>query len=149
EEFSAALAGAHELIRFKERARPQFMNMTPADVAGSFGDLVDDVDRGSITGDVAGWIAAIFHEALRTSYWGWFDDDMAFVHPWGFDVASIAAPVHVWQGAHDRMVPFGHGEWLAAHLGNAKPHLFPGEGHFTLLVDRFPQVIDELIRGAG
>ena len=65
-----------------------------------------------MTGELAEYLAALFHEGLRTSYWGWFDDDMAFIKPWGFDVASIQAPVHIWQGAHDRMVPFAHGEWL-------------------------------------
>jgi len=149
EEFSAALAGARELIPFKERARPQFMDMTPDEVAGAFGDLVNDVDRGSVTGELAEYLAALFHEGLRTGYWGWFDDDMAFVKPWGFDVGSIAGPVHVWQGAHDRMVPFGHGEWLAAHLPNARPHLFQDEGHLTLVVDRYPQIIDALLRDAG
>jgi pimeloyl-ACP methyl ester carboxylesterase len=149
EEFSAALAGPQALIPFKERARPQFMDISPTDVAAAFGDLVDDVDRGSVTGELAEYLAALFHEALRTSYWGWFDDDMAFVKPWGFDVGSISAPVHVWQGAHDRMVPYGHGEWLAAHLPNARPHLSADHGHLTLVVDTFPQILDELIHGAG
>jgi len=149
EEFSAALSGPQALIPFKERARPQLLDMTPDEVAGAFGDLVDDVDRGSVTGELAAYLAALFHEALRTSYWGWFDDDMAFIRPWSFDVASITTPVHVWQGAHDRMVPYGHGEWLVRHLGNARPHLFADQGHITLIVDAFPQIIDELLRDAG
>lgn len=145
EEFEAALAGPAALIPFKERARPAFMNMTPDEVASTFGDLIDDVDRGSVTGELAEYLAALFHEALRESYWGWFDDDMAFTRPWGFDLASIIGRVHLWQGAHDRMVPFGHGQWLAAHVGNACPHLLQEHGHLTLGVDAFPQILDELI----
>jgi pimeloyl-ACP methyl ester carboxylesterase len=149
EEFSAALAGPEALLPFKERGIRQFRDMSPDDVTSGFGDLVDEVDRGSVTGELADHLAAMFHEGLRTSYWGWFDDDMAFVKPWGFDIASIRAPVHVWQGAHDRMVPFAHGEWLAAHLGNARPHLFADQGHLTLVVDAYPQILDELMHGAG
>ena len=87
-------------------------------------DLIDDVDRGALTGDFADWVAASFREALRESYWGWFDDDMAFIEPWGFELDAIRVPVHVWQGRHDRMVPYAHGEWLAAHIPTAIPHLF-------------------------
>jgi pimeloyl-ACP methyl ester carboxylesterase len=149
EEFEAALAGPDALIPFKERAHPQFRDMSPGEVADAFGDLVDEVDRGSITGVFAAYLAAMTHEGLKNSYWGWFDDDMAFVKPWGFDVGAIQAPVHVWQGAHDRMVPIDHGRWLAAHLGNAVPHLLADHGHLTLVVDTFPQILDELIHGAG
>lgn len=149
EEFGAALAGPDQLIPFKERARPQYMNISAGEVADGFGDLIDDVDRGSVTGELASYLAALFHEALRTSYWGWFDDDMAFVRDWGFDLGSIGGPVHLWQGAHDRMVPFAHGQWLGAHIPGARSHLFEQEGHLTLVVDRFPQIIDALIHDAG
>jgi pimeloyl-ACP methyl ester carboxylesterase len=145
EEFEAALAGPAALIPFKERALAQFSNLTAGDVADSFGDLIDDVDRGSLTGPLAGFLAAQMGEGLREGYWGWFDDDMAFIKPWGFDLATIPGRVDVWQGGHDRMVPVGHGRWLAAHLGNAHPHLDPAEGHLSLVVDRFPRILDELL----
>jgi pimeloyl-ACP methyl ester carboxylesterase len=148
EEFSAALDGADALIDFKERSWPVFRAITPSEVADSLGDLVDQVDRGSIDGELAAWIAAILREGLRESYWGWFDEDMMFVRPWGFDIEGIRGPVHVWQGAHDRMVPFGHGTWLASHVGGACPHLFEEHGHLTLLVDSLPQILDELISPA-
>ena len=57
---------------------------------------------------------------------------MAFIRPWGFELTSIRAPVHVWQGRHDRMVPFAHGQWLASHIPTAIPHLFDDEGHLSL-----------------
>lgn len=64
--------------------------------------------------------------------WGWLDDDLAFAAPWGFDLSSIVVPIHVWQGADDLMVPFAHGQWLAAHLAAACPHLPQGEGHVSI-----------------
>jgi pimeloyl-ACP methyl ester carboxylesterase len=148
EEFNAALDGPVALIAFKERNWPIFREVTGNEVAAAFGDLIDDVDRGSLTGEFADWTAASFREALRESYWGWFDDDMAFVKPWGFDLASIRVPVHVWQGRHDRMVPFAHGEWLAAHIPTAVPHLSDEHGHLSLAVESFGRILDELIASA-
>jgi pimeloyl-ACP methyl ester carboxylesterase len=145
EEFSASLESPEALIVFKERAWPIWSKVTAQEVADAFGDLIDDVDRGSLTGEFSEWTAAVFREGLREGYWGWFDDDMAFIRPWGFDLASIRVPVHIWQGGHDRMVPFAHGEWLAAHVGNACPHLFAEHGHLSLAVDSLPRILDELI----
>ena len=144
EEFSASLEGPDALIEFKERAWPIFSKVSGPEMADAFGDLIDDVDRGSLTGEFSDWVAASMREGLREGYWGWFDDDMAFVKPWGFDLGSISVPVHIWQGAHDRMVPFAHGQWLAAHVGNACAHLHEEHGHLSLAVDSVPRILDEL-----
>jgi len=144
-EFGRTLQGPEALLPFMEPKRQQMMSVTADEVAAAFGDLIDAVDRGSLTGAFAEWMAALMREALRVGYWGWFDDDLAFVHPWGFDLASLRVPVHIWQGRHDRMVPFAHGEWLAAHIPSACPHLSDEHGHFTLVVDSIPQILNELI----
>jgi len=145
EEFGAALAGPAALIGFKERAWPIFRAITATEAAEALGDLIDDVDRGSLREDFAEWFAQTVREGLRESYWGWFDDDMAFVRPWGFELGSIGVPVHVWQGAHDRMVPYAHGQWLVSHIPNAVPHLHPEHGHLTLAVDSIARILGELI----
>lgn len=147
EEFNAALEGPEALIVFKERNWPIFRAVTGEEVASALGDLVDDVDRGALTGEFAEWAATAFREGLRESYWGWFDDDMADIKPWGFDLNAIAVPVHVWQGRHDRMVPYAHGEWLAAHIPSAIPHLFEEHGHLSLAVDSIGLILDELVAG--
>jgi pimeloyl-ACP methyl ester carboxylesterase len=148
EEFSATIQGEEALRPFVEQAWQAFRDMQPAEVAAAFGDLVDDVDRGSITGGLAEHLAASSREALREGYLGWLDDDLVFARPWGFDLGSIQCPVHIWQGEHDRMVPYGHGAWLAEHVPTACPHLFAEHGHLTLVVDTFGPILDELI-GAG
>ena len=133
EEFNAALEGPEALhSSSRSVAGRSAASSRPIECAKAFGDLVDDVDRGALTGAFAEWIAASFREALRESYWGWFDDDMAFIRPWGFDLDVDPDPVHVWQGRHDRMVPYSHGQWLAAHVPTAVPHLFEDEGHLSL-----------------
>ncbi len=79
---------------------------------------------------------------------GWLDDDLAFAKPWGFDVDAIAVPVSIWQGAHDRMVPFAHGAWLAAHVPGARVHLYDDEGHISL-VQQLPRILDDLVSRTG
>lgn len=149
EEFNATIAGPESHQASLDSLWPTFRDVSPDDVATAFGDLVDDVDRGAVTGDFAAFIAAQMREGLRESHAGWYDDDIAFIRPWGFDLAAIDQTIHVWQGAHDRMVPFAHGQWLAAHIPTACVHLYPEHGHLSLAVDSFPQILDEMLAPAA
>ena len=75
-------------------------------------------------------------------------DDLAFIADWGFPLGA-GAPVTVWQGDQDMMVPFGHGKWLAASLPAARAHLIPGAGHLSLAVGQFAEILDDLLSVAG
>ena len=46
------------------------------------------------------------------------------------------------------MVPFAHGEWLAAHVPGARVHLYDDEGHISL-VQQMPRILDDLVSRAG
>ena len=145
EEFGAAARSRDELEAFLERFADGLSTVTGEEIGASLGDLVDDVDRRALTGELAEAMAAMFRRALSTGIAGWLDDDLAFVKPWGFDLAEITVPVSIWQGAHDGMVPFTHGEWLAAHVPGARAHLYDGEGHISL-VQQLPRILDDLAR---
>jgi pimeloyl-ACP methyl ester carboxylesterase len=147
-EFGAALAGPAELQAYLEQEARAFAGVTGEQVAAALGDLVSAVDVAALTGDFAAYVAASFRQALANGIWGWFDDDLAFTRPWRFDPASIGVPVVVWQGGQDRMVPFAHGQWLAAHLPTARAKLLPREGHLSIAVDKFGEVVGELVARA-
>ena len=105
------------------------------------------VDRAALTGEFADYLAASFRHAGRQGVRGWRDDDLLLTRPWGFDLGAIGVPVSVWQGEQDRMVPFGHGQWLRA-LHGAEAHLEPGEGHVSL-VSQVDRVVAGLVEPAG
>jgi hypothetical protein len=59
---------------------------------------------------------------------GWIDDEIALVHPCGFDMDGITLPVSIWFGSRDTYVPRAHAGWLLAHIPTAHEHEYPG-GH--------------------
>jgi len=144
-EFGAAVEGPDQLQPFLETAAALVEAVTGDQVAAAFGDLVSDVDRASLTGEYAEWVAAGFRDAVSHGIWGWFDDDLAFVKPWGFEINDIHRPVAIWQGGQDRMVPFAHGQWLAQHVPSASVHLLPEHGHLSLTVASMGHILDELV----
>lgn len=144
DEFGAALAGSEALVAFQEAVLPGMASVTPDQVAASLGDLIAPVDRAAISGELATELADDFRRALGSGIWGWHDDDLAFTHPWGFDPAEIRVPLALWQGEDDRMVPFAHGQWLAAHIPAVRAHLLAGHGHLSLAVDSLGTILDDL-----
>jgi len=144
EEFGAAAAGEAELTAYLQGAAADLAEVQPAQVVAALGDLLSDVDRKALTGAFADFLAASFRAAVSTGIAGWRDDDLAFLADWGFGLSGIQAPVSIWQGDEDRMVPFDHGRWLAGQLPGASVHLKPAEGHLSLLVDNADAIVAEL-----
>jgi pimeloyl-ACP methyl ester carboxylesterase len=81
--------------------------------------------------------------ASATGADGIIDDDVAFVTPWGFDVAAITAPVLILHGGQDRVIPPAHINWLLRHLSNAELWFRPRDGHISIL-DACPLAMDWL-----
>ena len=146
EEFGAAEAGPDELERYLEREAPGLREATsPDELVDTMAGLLPPVDRDALSGEYAEATIESMHRSVRNGIWGWFDDDMAFLKDWGFSPDAIEAPVALWQGRQDMMVPFGHGEWLAAHTAGARPHLLDDHGHLSIAVSSFDRVLDDLL----
>lgn len=91
------------------------------------------------------FLGQTFREALSGGIDGWLDDDLAFVAPWGFDLAEIRVPTLLLHGGQDRFVPPDHSRWLAARIPGVDARLLEDEGHLSLYA-RIPEVHDWLLR---
>lgn len=148
DDFEAALQGPEVYGRHLEKTMPPTFEATPDQLVAAFGDLVTPVDAAFITGDFAEYVSRVFHHAGAQGVVGVRDDSLAIVAPWGFGLDDLAVPVAVWQGREDAMVPFSHGEWLAANVAGAQAHLFEDEGHLSLFA-QMDALLDDLKELAG
>jgi pimeloyl-ACP methyl ester carboxylesterase len=144
-EFGAAVDGEEPLRKFLEPLAAEMSSASPAELHAAFGDLVSGVDRAAISGEFAEHLSRILREGLSDGIWGWFDDDIAFVAHWGFDLASIERPVTIWHGAQDRFVPPSHGRWLVEHIPGARAQLRPEHGHLSFQLTAYGEILDDLI----
>lgn len=144
-EFGAALKGERELRAWLTANCEPLRTITGPELADAFGGLIPQVDKDVLAGGFADAMAATTRRALAAGFDGWIDDDLAFTLPWGFDLATIAVPVTVWQGDLDLMVPFAHGEWLRRHIPHAVSHAAPGHGHISLITTYRDAIVDNLL----
>jgi pimeloyl-ACP methyl ester carboxylesterase len=148
-EFSLALQGADALTPYLEKESGPLRQITGEQVAAALGGLISGADKDVITGEFADELAAGCRAALREGIAGWRDDDLAFAADWGFSLDALAGRAAIWQGDQDLMVPFAHGQWLAAHIPGARVHLEQGAGHLTMTVTAIDRILDDLLDLAG
>jgi pimeloyl-ACP methyl ester carboxylesterase len=147
-DFRATLQGRETLAPILEEEIKDFTDVTGDQIVASFGGLVGEVDAGALTGPFGEWVAAEFRHSVAQGISGILEDSLAVTAPWGFDLGSISVPVDVWQGRLDKMVPFGHGEWLATHVPTARARLFEEEGHLSLFA-QIGRILIELRERSG
>jgi pimeloyl-ACP methyl ester carboxylesterase len=148
EDFAAAVQGREVYTRLLEKTLPPVFEATPEQLVSAFGGLVTPVDAAFITGDFAEYLSRVFARAGAQGIVGAREDGLAIVEPWGFDLGRISVPVAVWQGRHDAMVPFAHGEWLSANVAGAKAHLFDDQGHLSLFA-QIDAILEDLKQLGG
>jgi pimeloyl-ACP methyl ester carboxylesterase len=147
-EYTAAESGREQYDAYLEAEFLPVLRADADDLADAMGGLLPAPDRAALDRPFLEWLNETFHRAGTQRTAGVLDDGQAAVRPWGFDVGSITVPVAIYQGRQDAMVPFAHGEWLAAHVPGAEAHLTDDDGHLTL-VTRLPEILADLKRLAG
>jgi pimeloyl-ACP methyl ester carboxylesterase len=149
EEFGLAVHGSDALTPYLEKESAALGSIEGEQIIASLGGLISGADAGVINGEFADDLARSLRGAIREGIAGWRDDDLAFAADWGLRLDALAAPVAIWQGDQDMMVPFAHGQWLAAHIPGARAHLEPGAGHLTMTVTAIGRILDDLLDLAG
>jgi pimeloyl-ACP methyl ester carboxylesterase len=139
-EFGAAREGGQALTENLTAQAEPILAATPEQLVDALRPHLSEVDAKALTGELATFLLETIKKGLEPGLDGWFDDDIEFVKPWGFDLDSISVPVLVSQGEQDKMVPPGHGRWLGEHVPGAEARIFPEEGHLTLTVNRIGDV---------
>jgi pimeloyl-ACP methyl ester carboxylesterase len=124
-----------------EKDREELLAEPPEDAAGGdgFETLLSPTDAAALAGGLGDYLGSSMRDGLAPGVEGWWEDN-CMIRPWGFSPADITIPVLLLHGRQDKFVPFGHGEWLAAHIPGVEARLLDDDGHLTLLQNRIPEV---------
>jgi pimeloyl-ACP methyl ester carboxylesterase len=133
-EFHLARDDRAALEAFVQRSADEVL-ASPEGVVAARGSLLSQRDRDLLDGPFRDQLLERLQISLAPGLGGWIDDDLAYVEPWGVDLQAIRIPVAIFHGRRDLMVPFAHGEWLAAAIPGARLESAPDEGHMTLGAD--------------
>ncbi|PSS00992.1 putative valacyclovir hydrolase [Coniella lustricola] len=155
-EFAFALQGEAPLAKFLAAERPGMLSATPTQLVENMSSLLPETDSKVLLNNPSvgeEWVTTLA-QALQHDVDGWLDDDLAFVdgdQSWGFALDEIKAPVLLWQGYEDKMVPLGQGKWLAANLpaDKVEAHLLEGYGHVSIFYQNLDVMLDGLLVAAG
>jgi pimeloyl-ACP methyl ester carboxylesterase len=143
DELGWALEGEDVLAREIERTAAGMLKRVADDPSKVISDAVElsEADRAVIASpEQHEAIRRGINEAFRQGVWGYVDDILCLIQPWGFDVAEIRVPTRILYGLNDVLVPRQHGEWLAHNVPNAEVVIDEQGGHLpdpNLVTERF------------
>ncbi|HEU5214378.1 MAG TPA: alpha/beta hydrolase [Gaiellaceae bacterium] len=145
EEWAAALAGPEALEPYLEHEAAEVRAATPEQIKEVLATVLPPVDAAVLTGDRAEHSKRGMDRALEHGIAGWRDDDLAFMHPWGFELDEIRVPTLLWQGVQDKMVPVAHAHWVAERIPGVEAHISEEDGHLSIAVGRLGEILDWLV----
>lgn len=132
-ELGWALAGEETLASELQREAQKALDRVDDDPTALLSDFeLSPSDRAVLEDPgVRETLRASTREEFAQGIWGWVDDDLALIRPWGFDVQELRVPVEIRYGVTDVLVPAAHGEWLAAHITRASVTIDEHGGHLS------------------
>ena len=84
-------------------------------------------------------------EAFRGGSRGAAYELLLYTRPWGFLLEDIATRVNLWHGEQDVSVPPTMGQYQARTIPNCRAIFYPGEGHFSLVINHMEEVLSGLL----
>lgn len=132
-----------------ENDRLEVLEASAEDLFQMLGSLLSETDGAALTPELAEHMTESNRVGLAPGSDGWWDDGVAEISPWGFELSDIRTPVLLRHGRQDRFVPFGHGEWLASHIPGVQAELTEDDGHLTLTECHLDQVHAWLLERLG
>jgi pimeloyl-ACP methyl ester carboxylesterase len=143
EELGWALEGEDVLAHEIERVAARMLERVADDPSKVIGDEVElsEADRARMASpELHEAIRRGINEAFRHGVWGYVDDVLCLIRPWGFEVTEIRVPTRILYGLTDVLVPRQHGEWLAHNVPDAEAVIDDQGGHVpdpNLVTERF------------
>ena len=147
EEVDWALEGEDVLAREIERVAAGMLERVADDPSRVISDEVQlsEADRAVMASpERHEAIRKGINEAFRQGVWGYVDDTLCLIQPWGFEVTEIRVPTRILYGLTDVLVPRQHGEWLAHNVPNAEAVIDEQGGHLpdpNLVTERFAWLV--------
>jgi pimeloyl-ACP methyl ester carboxylesterase len=123
-----------------QRDRLELLQASAEEVFEMLSSLLSETDRAALTPELAEHMTQSTRSGLAPGSDGWWDDGVAEISPWGFELQDIRTPVLLRHGRQDRFVPFAHGEWLARHIPGVQAELTEDDGHLTLTERHLDQI---------
>ncbi|MFZ0041900.1 MAG: alpha/beta fold hydrolase [Solirubrobacteraceae bacterium] len=129
-----------------EADRQEMLALTAAELVEYLKTLLAPVDAALLTGALGQFLIDSFQVGLGPGSDGWWDDGVANLAPWGFELTAIQTPVLLLHGRQDRFVPFAHGQWLAEHIPGVEAQLSDVDGHLSLTENHLDGVHEWLLQ---
>jgi pimeloyl-ACP methyl ester carboxylesterase len=113
------------LSLFPEVSEPDKVALSQPDVQRMFGEMV----------------VGAFERGTRGVALDWKLE----ARPWGFALQEVRMPVHVWHGEQDELLPIDQGQIMANALPNARAKFYPNEGHISLIVNHYEELLSTIV----
>jgi pimeloyl-ACP methyl ester carboxylesterase len=140
DEFDAVLEGGEALEASLGRDADEMLAGGADEMRKAILSVLSPLDQAVLDAEFGDFLYESTRAGVGERIDGWRDDNVAFVHDWGFLPADIGTPCLLLHGVHDLMVPPSHGRWLADRIPGVEARISESDGHLTLLKDRVPEV---------
>jgi pimeloyl-ACP methyl ester carboxylesterase len=144
-EFDAVLEGGAALEASLARDAAEMLVGGADEMREAILSVLSPVDQAVLDAEFGDFLYESIRAGVGERIDGWRDDNVAFVHDWGFLPVDIETPSLLLQGVQDLMIPPSHGRWLAERIPGVDARISESDGHLTLLNSRVAEVHEWLL----